>query len=266
MSENNIEYKNKVEAENHKSINVDADKNIENNQPTDSLDNQKISEWNKMEGKTDNRNPIIKFFEKFGDLFFLNLIFVLSCLPIVTIGAAFVNLYYITNKMVVNQEETLWKGYWKGFKKNFVIGTKLLVFWMVFFAVIYLEYILMFVVNQTVFTNIIVVLIGLEMVYFSFSFPMMFPIAARYTNGIIKHAVNAFIISVSHLKTWLVLFAAWLIPVFAMLMKPIIFAYTWYLWLLILFSTIAYTSSLAMQPIYKQLEERTEDVSEGNEH
>ena len=79
---------------------------------------------NQMEKGTDKRNPIIRILEKFGDLFVLNLIFVLACIPFVTIGAAVTALFTMTNKMVRNEEGTMWNGFWKAFRDNFKIGTK----------------------------------------------------------------------------------------------------------------------------------------------
>ena len=58
---------------------------------------------NRMEKGTDTRNPIIKALERFGDLFALNLTFILSCIPVITIGASVTALFTMTNKMVRNE-------------------------------------------------------------------------------------------------------------------------------------------------------------------
>ena len=79
---------------------------------------------NRMEKGTDTRNPIIKALERFGDLFILNLTFILSCIPVITIGASVTALFTMTNKMVRNEDGTMWKGFWKAFGQNFKVGTK----------------------------------------------------------------------------------------------------------------------------------------------
>lgn len=45
-------------------------------------------------------NPIMEFIAKIFDLILLNLIFIFSCVPIITIGASTSALSYVTLKMV----------------------------------------------------------------------------------------------------------------------------------------------------------------------
>ena len=40
-------------------------------------------------------NPVMQFLSKMFDLIVLNLIFILSCIPIITIGASISALYYV---------------------------------------------------------------------------------------------------------------------------------------------------------------------------
>ena len=43
--------------------------------------------------------PLFRFLSKVADLMILNLIFLISCIPIVTIGASITALSYVTLKM-----------------------------------------------------------------------------------------------------------------------------------------------------------------------
>ena len=141
---------------------------------------------NRMEKGTDTRNPIIKALERFGDLFALNLTFILSCIPVITIGASVTALFTMTNKMVRNEDGTMWKGFWKAFGQNFKVGTKVWAVILAYLGVVYAEYAYMIQsAGQT--TNFMVVLIGFEMVFLSFLLPFLFPIIARYENTIINY-------------------------------------------------------------------------------
>ena len=140
---------------------------------------------NRMEKGTDTRNPIIKALERFGDLFALNLTFILSCIPVITIGASVTALFTMTNKMVRNEDGTMWKGFWKAFGQNFKVGTKVWAVILAYLGVVYAEYAYMIQsAGQT--TNFMVVLIGFEMVFLSLLLPFLFPIIARYENTIIN--------------------------------------------------------------------------------
>ena len=64
-------------------------------------------------------NPIMRFLSKFCDLMFLNSLFLLSCIPIITIGTAISALYYMVLKMHNDEEPSIAKGYFKAFRGKF---------------------------------------------------------------------------------------------------------------------------------------------------
>ena len=219
---------------------------------------------NQPEKGTDKRNIIIRILEKFGDLFVLNLIFVLSCIPVITIGASVTALFTMTNKMVRNEDGTVWNGFWKAFRQNFKIGTKLWVLILLYVGILYGEFMYMQqMTGQGV--NFMVVLIGLEMVILSFILPLLFPIVARYENTVWNYLKNTLLISVANLKTWLIVFIMWAVPMLAMTASALVFAYTWYLWILILFGIFAYATSMVMQGVFDKLEAPKEDMKKGND-
>lgn len=209
---------------------------------------------NQMEKGTDTRNPIIKALERFGDLFALNLTFLLSCIPVITIGASVTALFTMTNKMVRNEDGTMWKGFWKAFRQNFKVGTKMWAVILVYLGVVYAEYAYM-IRSAGQATNFMVVLIGFEMVLLSFLLPFLFPIIARYENTIGNYIKNTLIISVSNFKTWLVVFIIWFVPALALAASALLLAYTWYLWLLVMFAVQAYATSMILQKVFDKLEE-----------
>ena len=50
---------------------------------------------------------IMGLLNRLGDLFLLNIIYLVSCIPVVTIGAATTALYYTTFKMAENSDRDL---------------------------------------------------------------------------------------------------------------------------------------------------------------
>lgn len=213
---------------------------------------------NQMEKNTDQRNPIIKFLEHFGELFALNLIFVLACIPIITMGAALAALFTMTNKMVRNEDGKIWEGFWKAFRTNIKPATILWGISLAYMYVIYMVYMLM--IRQTgLLTNILTVILGLLLVAFTFTFPLLYPMVARYENTIGNYLKNSLIVSIANLKVWFVTTVIWFIPIFVFMAKPIVFAYLWYFWLLIMCSVCAYCTSLTMQKVYEQLENKDKE-------
>lgn len=71
------------------------------------------------------------------DAILLNIMWLFTCIPIVTIGAATTAFYYTTHKVIRNQRSGIWKEYWSSFKGNFKQATKI---WMIFLAIFVIFY------------------------------------------------------------------------------------------------------------------------------
>lgn len=69
-----------------------------------------------------------RFINKATDLVILNVMFVLCCLPIITIGPAYTALYYTIMKTVRKGRGYLFKNFLHSFKQNFVQGSTI---WMI---------------------------------------------------------------------------------------------------------------------------------------
>ncbi len=68
-------------------------------------------------------NPLMRLLGKFFDLIILNLLFLLTSIPIFTIGASLSSLYHITLKIVNDDDPYIVKGYFKAFRSNFKQAT-----------------------------------------------------------------------------------------------------------------------------------------------
>ena len=77
-------------------------------------------------------NPVWRFVGNIADMFLLSLLWYLSCLPLFTAGAATTAVYYVTLKLVRNQEGYTFASFRKSFALNFKQGTLI---WLLFAAV-----------------------------------------------------------------------------------------------------------------------------------
>ena len=66
----------------------------------------------------DMDNRFFTFMSRVSDLIILNLLCILCCLPIVTAGASITAMFYVTLKMVRNEEAYIAKSFFKSFKQN----------------------------------------------------------------------------------------------------------------------------------------------------
>ena len=70
----------------------------------------------------DMNNKFFSFMSKVADLCILNIICVVCCIPVITAGASITAMYYVTLKMVRNEEAYIVRSFFKSFKQNFKQG------------------------------------------------------------------------------------------------------------------------------------------------
>lgn len=77
-------------------------------------------------------NPVWRFIGKFGDLIVLNILWIITSIPIVTIGASTTAMYYVTLKLVRDEDGYTIRSYFRSFKENFKQAT---VIWLIMLVV-----------------------------------------------------------------------------------------------------------------------------------
>ena len=213
--------------------------------------------------QSENPEPVAltagqKFFiamDKFGDFFILNILFSLLCIPIVTIGAAVTAMYSVFIKMVKNQEGIAKNDFIKAFKKNFWPATKVWLVLLVIIGVLYVQYI--YVIDGTSqASQYLMICLGFELLIVSLMLPFLFPFIARYENTTFNYFKNAFIVALMNIKEWLKAFLLFALPVLIYYVNPKLFIITGVLWLVILFSIVAYAKTVVMWKIYDKLESK----------
>lgn len=77
-------------------------------------------------------SPVMRFLSRLCDLMILNILCLICCIPIVTIGASITALYSVTLKMVKGEDSYIAKGFFKGFRQNFKIST---IIWLILLVI-----------------------------------------------------------------------------------------------------------------------------------
>ena len=72
-----------------------------------------------LQGLFNYDNPVWRFIGKLGDLIILNVLWLITSIPIVTIGASTTALYYVTLKLVRDEDGYTIRSFFKSFKENF---------------------------------------------------------------------------------------------------------------------------------------------------
>ena len=149
-------------------------------------------------------NPFIKLLSRMGDAMLLSILFVLSCIPIITIGDAFTALYYTAMKGITGDDGYIWKFYTRSFKQNFKQST---VMWLLFMVVFFVLGVDVWFWLHTWKTEAIglakplllisVVLLTLAFIIFIYAFALQ----AKFDNKISVQLRNAFLLSIKNFPT-----------------------------------------------------------------
>ena len=156
--------------------------------------------------------PLMQGLSKMADLMILNIIALLCCLPIVTIGASITALYYMALKIVRNEEVYIVKGFLKSFKQNFRQATVIWLIQIVVMAVLIMDYFIVYgnpEANPSVIMQILFLATSLLAVV---TFVFIYPVLSKFDNSLKNTFKNAFIMAIMQLPKILVMAVLWLIP------------------------------------------------------
>lgn len=209
-------------------------------------------------------NPFMQFLFRVSDLIILNLIFMLSCIPIVTIGASISALHSVCLKIVRGQESYMWQGFWKAFRQNFKQGTILWIISILLFIFINMDYTILNAVDIPFFGYVKVALGAVSAILFSM-FIYVFPIIAHFKCTIRQAIKNALFMTIGHLPFSIIL---------VVMYSLIFFLATWNVKTLALviavaticgFSVVTLTACIIFDHIFKKYEPEQEPVPEYSE-
>ena len=131
-----------------------------------------------------------KFINRLLDVLFLNFLWIICSLPIVTIGAATCAAFSISLKMVDDEEGYIGKAFFKEFKKKFKQGTLM---WMITAPCIYILYLLWQLVIKSEDINVIVIIGVIFLTAIAISINLYsYPLIARYENSLRNIIKNSF--------------------------------------------------------------------------
>ena len=204
-------------------------------------------------------NKFFTFMSRVADLMMLNVVFLICCIPIVTIGASCTAMYYVTLKMARNEESYIIKGFFKSFKENFKQSTIIWLIMLVAGIILLMDFRITGQMKSTLTTVMRYGLMVVAVVY-AFVLSYIFPILSKFVNSIKNTFKNSLFMSIKHLPyTFLILIVA-VVPAGATLMIPIVFAYGLIVWILIGFALIAFINSYFFVKIFdRYIPEETEE-------
>lgn len=207
-------------------------------------------------------SPLMNFLNKVADLMWLNILTMVCCIPLVTVGASLTALHYMALKIVRNEECYITRGYFKSFKENFKQAT---VIWLILLLVtgilagdFYIIY-----KAEIEFNTVIKVIILAAAILVLFTATFVFPVLAKFDNTVKRTIKNAFVMSILQFPKTILMIVMSVVPIVVAVLSykawPIVFLFC--------YSVPALVSAMLYNKFFQKLEDQilAETSGEGQE-
>ena len=195
-------------------------------------------------------SPLMRFLTKIADLMVLNILFCVTSIPLITIGASWTALYSVTLKMVRDEEGSVSRSYFRSFRQNFKQATLLWLGVLVVLALLVLDIrVLNGMAGGTAPGLLrvgveILALLGIMVLQY------LFPSLARFEASLADTLKNACMMALAHLPKTALMTAAAVGAVWITLINNTTIAIGLMVWPLIGFSLMAFGNSGILRKIF----------------
>lgn len=192
-----------------------------------------------------------------ADYILLNFLWLICCIPIVTIGASTTALYYVTMQTAREEHGYIARNFFRSFKENFKQST---IIWLIMFligAILTFNVSFWFTMKSTM-GNVLGALLSVALLLYVFTLFYVFPLLARFNNTVKQSMKNALFISLQNLKQTLFITVVNIIIILALYLLPISAVF----FVLFGFAFFAYLNSFQFVKVFKCYEADFNDIDE----
>lgn len=185
---------------------------------------------------------------RFADLMLLNCLFLLTSVPIFTIGASATALYTVCFRMGTAREDGIFRAYFRSFRDNFkqatalwlllllagvITGTDLLFFYRMSGG---LHYVFLF----------FAILLAVVLLVAAYAFPLL----SQFENGNQHTLKNALVLSLGYLPRSILMVFLGVFPFYWLVTNLYVFLTTAFLWVFLYFAAVAYLNTRLLKKVF----------------
>lgn len=198
-------------------------------------------------------NPVFGFLSGITNLIILNLLWMVCCIPVVTIVPATAAMYYVTLKMVRKEDPYILRSFFHSFRQNLKQGVALSVIFLLLLGLLYVDAQVLQ-KRSSEFHQVLLIVSHVISALVFMTFSYVCPFLSRFENTVSATLKNALIIGLSHPLQSVMILAIHLSPLVLLLFWPEYFSVTMLFWLLLGFALIALVNSLLLSKIFAKYE------------
>ncbi len=193
---------------------------------------------------------LMTFMTWIANMLILSLLWVICCIPVVTIVPSTAAMYYVTLKMARQEDSGITKAFFRSFWSNLRQGIVLNIVYLLLGAFLVADYFACYLLPDA-YENIALWVIYIVAAIFLMIVGHTYPLLAQFSNTVIGTVRNAFIFSLSKLSYSIRLVVIQLAPLLLAIMFPDAFAMMTPICLLFLPGVSAWICGRMMNEMYK---------------
>lgn len=211
-----------------------------------------------MKGILNPNNPFFRFMNKVADLIILNLLCIICCLPIITIGPSITAMFYVALKLVRGEESYIIKGFFHSFRDNLKQGILIHIIMMIAAVIIFIDMYFCWQIQSSIaLCKYLFGLFSALAVIYLMIFIYIYPLLARFSNTTKNMFLNALLMSIRHLPQTLIIMVLTVAPFILMFTHSIILEWGMMIYALLGFSGMACISSFFFVRIFDKYTPKT---------
>ena len=194
-----------------------------------------------------------KFFEALGkisDIVILNFLFIISCIPIITIGASVTATYSVAMKMTKDEETYITKEFIRQFKENFKTSTIIWMIILVIGTVLVFDFYMSRLVLDEVMSKVLQFIFTMVSIVFVFTLTYVFTIIAKFENTIKNTMINSALISIQNLPYTILMIVINLSELLLILLFSNYWGHILFLYTALGYGLIIYTNSIFFNRVF----------------
>lgn len=205
---------------------------------------------------------VFQFLSKMADMLILNILFIICCLPVFTIGAAVTALFYVTLKMKDGEEGYVYKSFFRSFKQNFRQSTVIWLILLVLALIMGMDFNLIKAMEGNM-HQVMLILLCMGVVIWLMIFLYVFPLQARFYNTIRGTFRNAILLALASFPKTFCMMAVLVGSVLLTFLTQATFMYGFLIWFMFGFAVIAWINSQFLYGTFQKIMPKEE--AEGTE-
>lgn len=197
---------------------------------------------------------IMIFLSRVADLVILNILWLVCCIPVVTIGASTTAMYHVIRHWQKDSVSSVVRDFFQSFKEDFKQATPVYLILLIPTAAVVMNAMLIFnPENSAAVPSYLLVIWFISALILLFISSFVYPVMAFFADTIFKTLRNAMVLALANLPRTILISILNLLPVILLFVNLSFFLQSSIFWLLIGGALVAYLNMSILKPVFKKL-------------